>query len=69
MGRMVTTWSGTAAELMATPTDQLPLTAGELVADGLCSAACLIASEGTCVCRCGGRYHGVLEGALIPQAG
>jgi hypothetical protein len=56
------------AGMMATSTDQLPLTAGELVSEGLCSAACLIASEGACICRCRGSYHGVLADAPIPQA-
>lgn len=45
-----------------------PRTAGDLVLLGLCTGACLVAdeaSEKTCDCRCGGRWHGVLVGALI----
>lgn len=49
--------------------DQLP--AGELIALGRCSAACLLALEmdGACRCRCGGTYHGQLASEPIELRG
>lgn len=38
-----------------------PLVARDILADGECSAACLLAfGPGDCQCRCGGLYHGAL---------
>lgn len=45
------------------------LTARDLLADGDCTAACLLAfADDLCQCRCGGRYHGDLLEAVVPSA-
>lgn len=42
-------------------------TARDLIANGACSAACLLAPDRStrCSCRCGGVHHGALAEALV----
>lgn len=41
--------------------------AADLLAEGGCSAPCLLGSEEDCQCRCGGVWHGVLLAADLPD--
>lgn len=42
--------------------------AADLLAEGRCTASCLLAlvSEAKCACRCDGDYHGLLADAEVP---
>jgi hypothetical protein len=54
-----------AARLPAVPVRQ-SARGTDLLAAGLCSAACLLACEdGECACRCGGEFHGALTDAEV----
>ena len=46
-------------------TSTLTITALEAVRSGQCTAACLIAGESSCTCRCGGAFHGAVADAEI----
>lgn len=47
--------------------------ATDLLAEGQCSAPCLLGREEDqnrrCTCRCGGTWHGALAGAELPEPG
>lgn len=53
----------TAAELLSI---EFPdATAAELVRQGECTGACMIALEQSCDCRCGGMFHGALASEVV----